>query len=301
MKVNSLNLTRAIINLVKSVIPERILFSPSFFLKRYLKEQHKRKDLLEFEIHFADHCNLNCIGCSHFSPLAEKTFLDAAILQRDCERLSVLGKNKIKEIRILGGEPLLHPECSELLDIAGKYFNNGTLNVVTNGILLLKQPLEFWQVCKKYDIRISITKYPVKVDYDGIEKQAKIHDIHLSYFDNTGMVLRSMYCKPLDLQGTQNAEKSFAFCRSASVCPQLKNGKIYMCATIPYIGYFNKQFDQNLEIKVGDFLDIFKIKHIDEILDFLCKPVPFCRYCDTLHTAYGIHWQNSRKDISEWV
>jgi MoaA/NifB/PqqE/SkfB family radical SAM enzyme len=298
MKVN---LTKTIFNLVKSVIPERILFRPSLFLKKYLNEQHKRNDFFEFEIHFADHCNLNCIGCSHFSPLAEKIFLDAAILQRDCERLSGLGKNKIKEIRILGGEPLLHPECSELLDIAGKYFNNGTLNVVTNGILLLKQPLEFWQVCKKYNIIISITKYPVKIDCIGIENYAKNHGVTIHYFDNTGIVLKSMHCKPLDLKGTQNAEKSFEFCRSASVCPQLRDGKIYMCATIPYIGYFNKQFNQNLKIQEGDFIDIFKITHIDEILDFLCKPVPFCCYCDTLHTVYGITWQNSKKDISEWV
>ena len=27
--------------------------------------------LIRFTIHLADHCNLNCVGCNHFSPLAE--------------------------------------------------------------------------------------------------------------------------------------------------------------------------------------------------------------------------------------
>ena len=31
---------------------------------------------LMFEVHLVDHCNLNCKGCSHFSPVSEKKFVD---------------------------------------------------------------------------------------------------------------------------------------------------------------------------------------------------------------------------------
>ena len=31
------------------------------------------------EVHLAEHCNLNCKGCSHFSPLAEKEFIEEKI------------------------------------------------------------------------------------------------------------------------------------------------------------------------------------------------------------------------------
>ena len=33
-----------------------------------------------FELHLVDHCNLNCRGCTHFSPLAEKKFFEQARL-----------------------------------------------------------------------------------------------------------------------------------------------------------------------------------------------------------------------------
>jgi hypothetical protein len=35
------------------------------------------------EHHIVDHCNLNCIGCSHFSPLAEKWFEDFETFKLD--------------------------------------------------------------------------------------------------------------------------------------------------------------------------------------------------------------------------
>ena len=40
-------------------------------LKQRMKLFYDRwKSPLVIEIHLTDHCNLNCIGCSHYSPLA---------------------------------------------------------------------------------------------------------------------------------------------------------------------------------------------------------------------------------------
>jgi hypothetical protein len=33
-------------------------------------------DVFSFETHMVDHCNLDCWGCSHFSPLADEWFAD---------------------------------------------------------------------------------------------------------------------------------------------------------------------------------------------------------------------------------
>src|SRR4030042_6742365 len=60
------------------------------------------------EIHLTDHCNLNCRGCGHFSPIAEKRLADPIEHARDMLQLRKLF-SKIHKIRLMGGEPLLHP------------------------------------------------------------------------------------------------------------------------------------------------------------------------------------------------
>ena len=66
------------------------------------------------ELHIVDHCNLNCVGCSHFSPLAEPYFKDVDEYREEMKDLS---KFEIGTIRIMGGEPLLHPKWYEFCEI----------------------------------------------------------------------------------------------------------------------------------------------------------------------------------------
>ena len=42
------------------------------------------------EHHIVDHCNLNCVGCSHFSPISNPWFEDIEDFKRDFERLAEL-------------------------------------------------------------------------------------------------------------------------------------------------------------------------------------------------------------------
>jgi hypothetical protein len=39
---------------------------------------------------------------------------------------------------------------------------------------------------------------------------------------------------------------------------------------------------------------------MDEILDFLCKPAPFCKYCN-IRKQNKIEWGISKKERKEWV
>jgi hypothetical protein len=57
----------------------------------------------------------------------------------------------------------------------------------------------------------------------------------------------------------------------------------------------------DLQIDEKDYIDIYKIKSIDEVFEFLCKPIPFCRYCNTKEPVYGIDWAVSKKEITEWI
>lgn len=104
---------------------------------------------------------------------------------------------------------------------------------------------------------------------------------------------------PLNLTGSADIQESFRLCEL--LCSIISDGKIYTCGVIPSIKHFNKYFQKDLQVCDKDYIDIYKIKNLDEIFDFLRKPVPFCRYCNTNKPVYNIDWAISKKEISEWV
>ncbi|GHV21197.1 hypothetical protein FACS189494_06250 [Spirochaetia bacterium] len=75
-----------------------------------------------------------------------------------------------------------------------------------------------------------------------------------------------------------------------NTCVQFIDGKLYTCIVIAYIKYFNKRFNKNLAIGENDCIDIYKIKTKEEIINFLAKPVSFCKYCNIKETIFGLEW-----------
>ncbi|GHT52577.1 hypothetical protein FACS1894106_1590 [Spirochaetia bacterium] len=289
--------------ILKRIIPQGILTLHHRQKERHhwLKEMppllQKRRSLLRFNIHLAEHCNLKCKGCEHFSPLAPETYLDIAVYERDCKRLSELTGGTVDMLELLGGEPLLHPEITHFLDMSRKYFPRGIIRILTNGILLLKMPEEFWQNCKKNEIEIHISIY-THIDRNAISQLANKYGVLVTwdFVDGVEWVRR-----PLDLDGKQKHEQSAKLCYQLNQCIQLVDGKLYTCARIAYIKYFNSTFNQHLQVTDADYIDIYKAKTIDEIFDFLSKPMPFCRYCNIKKTLFGLKWEISKKEMSEWV
>ncbi|GHU43511.1 hypothetical protein FACS1894190_14100 [Spirochaetia bacterium] len=284
----------------------RLFVSTSVLNKRriaLLKERSadhlSRRTQLRFDIHVSEHCNLNCKGCLHFSTLAEKKFYDIAIFERDCQRISELTNGVLCDLNLLGGEPLLNPNLCDFFPIAKKYFPKTQVVVVTNGILLTKQPDLFWEKCKQYNIEIALSVYPVKIDFLAIKNICNENQIKLSLRGHA-IGKKNWNKQPLDLKGEQEIEKTYQICELANGCIQLVNGKLYQCEISAYIKDFNKFFNQNLEIKEKDYIDIYKVTSLDEILDFLCKPIPFCRYCKT-NKVEITDWARTKREINEWA
>jgi ABC-2 type transport system ATP-binding protein len=164
-----------------------IRFLPVEFYLFALKAQSlvrlKPRKLLRFEINIVDHCNLNCAGCEHFSPLAKKNFVKPNELGKDFARLSELAKGRIEMLQLMGGEPLLHPEIGRIIEISRKYFQIGEIKIVTNGILLTKMNKDFWELCQTNRIIISVTKYPVKLDINKITVLVKRYNVNFEYYN----------------------------------------------------------------------------------------------------------------------
>jgi MoaA/NifB/PqqE/SkfB family radical SAM enzyme len=257
------------------------------------------KRYFQIEVHITEHCNLNCKGCSHFSPLADEIFLDPAAFEKDCARLAKI-TNELVVIKLLGGEPLLHPKLIAFFEIARKYFKTTVIQLTTNGALLWKQPDEFWIAGHKYKIYIEISDYPVNIHIEEVQAKSKKYKVCIGY---TVAKETGMGKTPIDLNGAQDAGANFAACGTASLgaCVTLRDGRLYVCSAAAHIQFFNKHFGKDLRVTEKDYIDIYKAKDKQEILDFLHSPIPFCRYCNLAASSSGLEWAVSKREISEWV
>lgn len=266
-----------------------------------LKRRTPQPELKSIAVHLVDHCNLRCCGCDHFAPLAQKRFEEPDIFEKDIKRFAELSGAKLGTLKLMGGEPLLHPQLTDFMRISRHYLPDTRIEVVTNAILLNLQKESFWNACKEYDIVIVPTKYPLKTNYEKAEKTAESYGVKLEYYGNTNSVLKTSYHIPLDLDGKQDAVNNFLNCFHANNCVFLKQGKLYTCTVAPNINQFNKFFNKDIPLSERDGIDIHKAQNIDEILEFLSKPIPFCRYCNVNGRTFGHEWGVSKKEIEEWI
>lgn len=256
---------------------------------------------LEFiEVHLVEHCNLNCFGCNHFSQLAQEEYTDINIFEQDMQRLSTITGGGVNRFHLMGGEPLLHPNCIEFFKITRKYFPKSSIWLVTNGILLEQQDERFWQSCRNEKIEIRPTKYPIKINWEIIESKCKQYDIPLIFYDNSNMQ-KTSYQFLLDRNGSQDAFYSFTHCHQANWCVRLHKGKLCTCTVAVSIEHFNKKFNTDFPMESNNFLDIYKIDNYGEILRFLAQPIPFCKYCKMSDWKSIGKWKTSKKDQSEYL
>ena len=252
-----------------------------------------------FEFHLAEHCNLNCIGCTHFSPLAEPEFLEVEDFRNDIERLSYLTGGNARFINLLGGEPLLHPEINSFFKIAREYFPEAKISIVTNGILLPQMDNCFWTSCRENKIVIAVTEYSIGFDYLSIRNKIRNENIEFESF--SGRQERyEMWSLFLDERGLNRPVDNFMKCQRSNACVFCSHGKLFPCPTMASIRHFNRIFDTKMEISESDYIDIYKVSSIQEILDFLKNPVPFCRFCNVEKRKYGLLWQQSKCEKNEW-
>ena len=289
---------------IAKIIPENSrLYKNLMFLglKITAKKRLSKKTSMRIDISVVEHCNLWCKHCWTFSPLADEIFMDVGEFDKDFKLLSKLTNGSMSDILLMGGEPLLHPKLTEIMDISRKYFRDTEILLLTNGILLEKQDKFFWESCRKNGIKVKITHYPIKINYDKINITAAQHNVEFGYWGQGKPPVKAMFKFPIDINGGHDANENWFYCHQANNCFMYKRGRIYPCSVISCIEHFNKFFGCKLTIQEDDYIEIKKVANIDEMLSFLAAPKPFCRYCNKLSVETGLKWELSQRDISEWT
>ena len=91
------------------------------------------------EVHIVDHCNLRCAECCSLSPLLPEHYVKPEDMRHDLELATRVVKPTY--LKLVGGEPLLHPNIIDCLQSARPFAD--ILSVTTNAILLEKMNDEF--------------------------------------------------------------------------------------------------------------------------------------------------------------
>jgi len=279
--------------------------SPNIIKKIFFQIKNRNNTIprkkIVIGVHLVEHCNLKCKGCDNFSPLAAEEYVDVEQYEKDFKRMAYLFGDNAERIDLYGGEPLLHPRITDLLIITRESFPASPIEILTNGVLLTQMPEHFWKICFEQKIKISLTKYPVNLDYQKIESIVEKWGVEFEYHGYSMVEEKVLWKERLDPTGSQNATEMFKCCGRANNCIVLDKGRLYTCTMIPFVRHFNNFFNENIKVSEQDSIDIYKAKNAAEIFDFLSKPVPCCRYCDIYHNEYGIKWEQSRLDKGEWI
>jgi len=63
----------------------------------------------------------------------------------------------------------------------------------------------------------------------------------------------------------------------------------------------NKKFDLNLIESLEDYIDKYSTESAQEIMEFLAKPIPFCKYCMPEKVQNDLVWRQSEGKLSAWI
>ena len=264
------------------------------YLPDFIEPYLSTKYLPYLEFHVADHCNLNCKACEHYSGLVrEPHFPNLQKFTRDFERLHEF-IDDLGLIRILGGEPLLNSEINEYIKLSRRLYPQSIIHVVTNGLLLSKMPEKFFETLRQYNAAISISFYPpLESKMPAVKKLLEEKRVPLIVGDMVKNFTVKQTLKPHDYP-----KEIFLQCFQAN-CHNLYEGKIAACFLPFTTKYFNAYYGKNLP--EDGALDLYDPTLTTEKLKaHLLTPFERCRYCTP---PVAIEWTTIKNPspITDWI
>lgn len=245
------------------------------------------------EYHVADHCNLNCKYCTHYSPLVpQPVYTEYEQFAADLRQLKKYIID-IGVIRILGGEPLLNPELGRFIELTRELYPASIITVVTNGMLINRLEPSLIEAMKRNMAFFHISFYPpLKDKVQEIQKYLYEQEIPYTI---TPMITEFNKTQTM----TPQADEDFFYrCFQAS-CTCLHGGKMAPCYAPFTTKYFNAAFGQELPVEEG--IDLYDETLTAPVLKAeLLIPMQRCSYCISGETRpWEIIGRNSV--LEDWV
>ncbi len=223
------------------------------------------------ELHATAHCNLTCTGCSQGSPKLRHGLEDVDVLERSLRNLRRIVA--CSKLQVLGGEPLLHPGLTDLLEIAARSGLAQRLCLKTNGLLLGRMPDPFWRLLDEVIVSVyPATRAALERARPKLEIRASLHQVALSYRYSAAF---HYITKDARTASDLLVRRIFARCEYKEFTHSLRDGRLYRCA--PSVNMAEAQ-SFNMEGGV-DVIDEGDLEH--RVKQFLTATTPLdaCHYC----------------------
>lgn len=220
-----------------------------------------------------ERCNLKCKCCEvlvqHFGQKVQARHLPIEQLMREADEL-FRKFDFIRDIHVLGGEPLVYPHIAQYMRHLGKYRNQiGSLYVITNGTIVPKQAVI--DAIKEADAFVLLSDYGhLSRKKDEIVNALKENGVDIQVTDYPWF-----YENQLVYDEKKNCQKNFDDCYERKHIYTIRDGKAYYChflasgETLRAIPYSDKN-----SISIYD-------QSAQEIYDYLTSDIapPGCAYC----------------------
>lgn len=252
--------------------------------------------IIEYSI--TDICNRNCTACSHLAPLAKiPNFVDVD----EFIKVTDIMRKLIPDAHtfwLTGGEPTLHPQFMQFLNILREIYPDTTVGIYSNGITLKRYEHDeaFWRYIKNAGIVWAVTNYDISPQY--------FEDLFGSRgCTNNLTIIQSgkMFFKLTNYSRNQPiTQEKYEKCGWERSKLNIRNGRIYNCPMAEFADLFNAYFGEGLVVSEDDYL-VVDGTLTRERIDAFRRPTPFCSHCD-LSKRYKKVFKNAQscKRKDEW-
>lgn len=195
------------------------------------------------EIHAWHACNLFCESCSHYSSLG----LRGGPSAEECESwMSAWGTRIAPRVfSIVGGEPTLNPDLTQIVIAAGKIWHTSRIRLVTNGLLLSRHPdlpKALAAIGRKSYLEIS--SHHTSPEFQA--RFADVREIAAAWKNEYGLNIRIINSEAYWIRSYDYAQGAIRFmdgdprraweaCEGKK-CRQIFDGNLWKC---PAVAYFN--------------------------------------------------------------
>lgn len=221
------------------------------------------------------YCNLNCRDCADLIPKREQRHYELDHIISD---MTILLENVdyIKEVLVIGGETLLYPQLSEVLDFCRSQQKIGKLIITTNGVVIPDEKL--LDSFQKNEVIIRISGYSEYIVTNRKKVLQKYRDRGLAIEDLENMQWYDVGDPEKRYRTEEKLKSVFSTCIMRNCVTLNPDGKIFFCSR--QMAADEKIFyPKPLE---SEFVNVRTEKNLRRKLsEFYSLPyITTCDYCD---------------------
>ena len=208
------------------------------------QQKTHRVHIASLEMNVSYGCNLRCEYCTHLG-----RFMKGIVPLDDLLFWYQSWNSKIrpKTIRIIGGEPLLHPQLEFILYETRNHWKDSRIELISNGLLFPKAETSVFAALKKIGVDVTISRHYDDTHYNstletGLETLKK-HGIKPRI---TKSHRHWMKCYRINEQGCvipyqSDPAKAWKICYVKNTCTTLIDNCLYRCPQLGCYSYAVKK------------------------------------------------------------